>query len=151
MNSEKNFSLQHITITFFPVSHRIHIKSCCNEWCSKGGIFPQSWKICFCTQHTPLPREWNEMLKVSYCKQRSCKRTPRGGKIFLFSSFFCLIVFLVLYSQSLSLVLLKAHTCTMNFNFTLHFVPTYFQFNHKNLFEVILHLTIHSLIRHSLR
>lgn len=31
------------------------------------------------------------------------------------------------------------HTCTMNFNFTLHFLESYFQFNRKYLFEVILH------------
>lgn len=33
----------------------------------------------------------------------------------------------------------ESSTCTMNFNFTLHFSESYFQFNRKYLFEVILH------------
>jgi hypothetical protein len=40
-------------------------------------------------------------------------------------------------------LLLKAYMYvefpTMNFNFTLHFLESYFQFNRKYLFEVILH------------
>lgn len=34
---------------------------------------------------------------------------------------------------------------TMNFNFTLHFLESYFQFNRKYLFEVILHFLSPSL------
>lgn len=47
------------------------------------------------------------------------------------------------FSFRFVIFLLKAHTCTMNFNFTLDFLESYFQFNRKYLFEVILHFRPH--------
>lgn len=56
----------------------------------------------------------------------------------------CLVHFFMLSSRFFPL--LKAYMYvefpTMNFNFTLHFLESYFQFNRQYLFEVILHFLL---------
>lgn len=53
--------------------------------------------------------------------------------------------FFFFFLQPAFSLLLKAYMYvefpTMNFNFTLHFLESYFQFNRKYLFEVILHFS----------